>query len=149
MSVGFEQLGVGQSAVLHREVTAEAVERFAELSGDWNPLHMDDAFASATPFGRRVVHGALVAAYVSTMVGTQLPGYGSLWVQQMFRWRLPVFIGDRLEITATVTHKSAGTRTVVIAVRTTNQNGQVVMDGDGAVMLPKVREQAAQEESAA
>jgi len=138
-ALSFEAIQPGQKVTLVKEITAEAVDRFAEVSGDNNPLHMDSSFAAETPFRRRVVHGVLLASYVSTLVGTKLPGPGSLWNQQSFRWKLPVFIGDRIEITLTVTHKSEGTRTVSVEIQAVNQEGKVVMDGEGAVTIPEVR----------
>jgi len=141
-TLSFEEIQPGQKVTVVKEITAEAVDKFAEVSGDDNPLHMDSAFAATTPFRRRVVHGVLLASYVSTLVGTRLPGPGSLWNQQSFRWKLPVFIGDRIEITLTVTHKSEGTRTVSVEVQAVNQDGKVVMDGEGAVTIPEVRRKA-------
>jgi 3-oxoacyl-[acyl-carrier protein] reductase len=81
----------------------------------------------------------LAASYVSTLVGTRLPGPGALWAQQNFQWRAPVFIGDELEITLRVTHKSEGARTLTIEINAVNQNRQVVMEGDGTVMVLEER----------
>ena len=134
----FQDLAVGQAATLHKQITAQAVEDFARISGDHNPLHLDQEFAAATPFGRPVVHGVLLASYVSALVGVHLPGAGSLWAQQAFHWRLPVFVGDQIEFTLTITHKSEGTRTVAVKVKAVNQDGYLVMDGHGLVMLPAV-----------
>ena len=82
----FAAIAVGDTAKLTRTVGHDDVELFATLSGDRNPLHMDDEFARGTSFERRVVHGMLVASYVSTLVGMHLPGPGALWTQQSFRW---------------------------------------------------------------
>ena len=106
------------------------------LSGDYNPLHMEDDFARKTHLRRRVVHGMLVASYVSTLIGMQLPGAGALWMQQSFRWRNPVFIGDTIEVTLRVTHKSVGSRIRTIGITAMNQNGKPVMEGEGTVSVP-------------
>ncbi|MFN0088635.1 MAG: glucose 1-dehydrogenase [Blastocatellia bacterium] len=138
----FNDIEAGDAARLRKTITAEAVEAFAEFSGDWNPLHLDEAFARGTSFHRRVAHGMIVASYVSTLVGMHLPGPGALWAQQNFRWRAPVFIGDELEITLTVRHKSEGTRTLTVEVAAVNQNNQVVMEGEGTVMVLEERKVA-------
>ncbi len=131
----FEDLVVGEETRLVRTLTAADVDAFARVSGDVNPLHMDDAYARQNGFKGRVVHGVLLASFVSTAVGMQLPGPGSLWTQQSFRWRLPVYIGDTLTVTLKVTFKSVGLRTVSIALTATNQQGTLVMEGEGAVKL--------------
>ncbi len=136
----FEKIEPGDQAHFSKTIGAEDLEAFAKLSGDRNPLHTDDAFAGRTHFQRRVVHGMLLASYVSALVGMRCPGPGALWNQQSFRWRAPVFIGDRVEITVRVTHKSAGSRTLTIQVKAANQNGNVVMEGEGAVTVLKERQ---------
>jgi 3-oxoacyl-[acyl-carrier protein] reductase len=134
----FAAIRVGDKATLSRTVTEQDLAAFAAASGDYNPLHMEAEFAQQTSFQRRVAHGMLVASYVSTLVGMHLPGPGALWTQQSFRWIAPVFIGDTLEITLEVTHKSEGTRTLALSVAARNQNGAKVMEGEGsAVMLER------------
>lgn len=131
----FGSIKVGDKASLTKTITETDVERFAAASGDYNPLHMEAEFARTTSFQQRVVHGMLVASYVSTLVGMHLPGPGALWTQQAFRWSAPVFIGDTLEVTLEVTHKSEGSRTVVLKVTATNQHGNTVMEGEGSAVL--------------
>jgi acyl dehydratase len=136
LATSFDAIQPGDRAVLRKRFAEEDVATFAALSGDYNPLHMESSFAEKTKFGRRVVHGMLVASYVSTVVGMQLPGIGALWMQQTFRWRNPVFLGDTVEIVLEVTQKSPGSRVVVIKMTATNQDGKMVMDGEGAVHVP-------------
>ena len=124
-----------------KTITAEDVEAFAKLSGDRNPLHMDDKFAARTHFQRRVVHGMLVANYVSTLIGMRCPGPGALWSQQGFRWLAPVFIGDKISLTMKVTHKSEGARSLTLEVKALNQDGKVVMEGEGTVTALEERQQ--------
>ena len=133
--IEFERLEVGQQAVLEKHVRAEDVDRFAALSGDDNPLHMDDAFARQTHFGKRVVHGMLLGSYVSTLIGTQLPGPGALWAQQTLRWVAPVFIDDHLRLTLTIKQKSIASRSVVVMIQAVNQVGKTVLEGEGTVMI--------------
>lgn len=136
----FDTIEAGNTAVLSRTITEQDVRDFARLSGDDNPLHMNEDYARRSGFQNRVVHGMLVASYVSTLIGTQLPGVGSLWMSQSFSWKQPVFIGDRLEITLTVIRKSVGTRIVAVKVKAVNQSGTTVLEGEGSVMMPQLRE---------
>jgi 3-oxoacyl-[acyl-carrier protein] reductase len=131
----FGSIQVGDKASLTKTITENDVEAFAAASGDYNPLHMETDFARTTSFQQRVVHGMLVASYVSTLVGMQLPGPGALWTQQSFRWSAPVFIGDTLQVTLEVTHKSEGSRTIVLKVAARNQHGNTVMEGEGSAVL--------------
>jgi 3-oxoacyl-[acyl-carrier protein] reductase len=135
----FEKIQAGDEANCHKTISVEDVENFAKLSGDTNPLHMDENFALRTRFQRRVVHGMLLANYVSALVGMQCPGSGALWSQQNFRWQSPVFIGDRIHLKLRVTHKSIGSRTLTIEVKGVNQDGKVVMEGEGVVSVLEER----------
>jgi 3-oxoacyl-[acyl-carrier protein] reductase len=131
----FEKIQPGDEVHCDKTISVEDLENFARLSGDTNPLHMDERFALRTHFQRRVVHGMLLASYVSALVGNQCPGPGALWTQQNFRWQSPVFIGDRIHLKLCVTHKSTGSRTLAIQVKGVNQNGKVVMEGEGVVSV--------------
>ena len=137
--IAFKDIQVGQAVVLQRRISSQDVDAFAKFSGDYNPLHVNADFAQRTTFQRRVAHGMLVASYVSTLIGMHLPGPGALWTQQSFRWLAPVFIGDELKISLTVTHKSEGTRTLVVEVKAVNQRGMMVMEGEGSVMVLEER----------
>ena len=135
----FEKIQPGDEANCHKTISAEDLENFARLSGDTNPLHMDENFAVRTHFQRRVVHGMLLASYVSALVGMHCPGPGALWSQQNFRWQSPVFIGDRIDLKLRVTHKSIGSRTLTIEVKGVNQDGKVIMEGEGVVSVLEER----------
>jgi acyl dehydratase len=139
LATDFTVIQPGDRAVIVKRFGEEDVAAFAALSGDYNPLHMESGFAEKTRFGRRVVHGMLVASYVSTLVGMRLPGVGALWMQQSFRWRNPVFLGDTVEISLEVTQKSPGARLLAIRISATNQDGIGVMDGEGVVQVPALR----------
>ena len=139
--VDFEKIQPGDEAHFSKMITPEDVEAFARLSGDRNPLHMDEQFAARTHFQRRVVHGMLIANYVSALIGMRCPGPGALWSQQNLRWPAPVFIGDRIQVTLKVTHKSSGARTLTIDAKAVNQDGKVVMEGEGTVTALEERQQ--------
>ena len=131
----FASIAVGDETRLTRRFTADAVDAFARVSGDDNPLHVNEAFAAKTRFGKRVAHGMLSAAYVSSIIGTRLPGAGALWFQQQFDFLVPVLVDDEIAFVVKIEHKSEATRTLVISVAGTNQHGTLVLKGQGRVMV--------------
>jgi 3-oxoacyl-[acyl-carrier protein] reductase len=141
--VGFDAIQVGHRAEFSRTITAADLDAFAAFSGDYNPLHMDEAFAHQTTFGRRVAHGMILGSMVSRMIGMHLPGPGALWTQQQFRWMAPVFAGDTVTVEAVVRHKSSGANTLTIEVKAVNQDGKTVLEGEGTVMMAETREHQA------
>jgi acyl dehydratase len=131
----FASLRVGDQVTLEKRFTAATVEAFALLSGDFNPLHIDPEFARRTRFQRCIAHGMLSAAYISTLVGTRLPGAGAVWLDQRLEFPAPVLIDDDIEFLLRIEHKSEATRTVVIGVEARNQQGVLVVKGRGKVMV--------------
>lgn len=131
----FDSIQVGDSRTLHKTITEADIRRFVEMTGDDNPLHVDPAFASTTPFKQVVVHGMLGASFISTVIGTQLPGPGALWVSQAMEFLLPVRLGDALTISCTVLKKHARDRLLELDTRIVNQHRQVVLQGQGKVKL--------------
>jgi len=97
-----EDLAPGVSRSLEHAVTEEDIEAFGKLSGDRNPVHFDDDYARGTRFGGRIAHGMLTAAFVSTLIGMQLPGKGAVYLEQTLRFLAPVRPGDRLVVSCTV-----------------------------------------------
>jgi 3-oxoacyl-[acyl-carrier protein] reductase len=134
-SSSFDRWKVGDEASIERVITAEDVTRFADLTGDHNPVHVDERYAARTGLGRRVVHGMLTASYVSTLIGTELPGPGALWMSERFNFRAPVRVDDRIRIEAKVRHVSPGTRVLVLDVSVRDQHGTVVLDGEAHVQV--------------
>jgi 3-oxoacyl-[acyl-carrier protein] reductase len=131
----FENITVGETAVLIHRVTGEDVRRFVELTGDDNPLHVDPAYAVQTRFHDVVAHGMLGASFVSTIIGKYLPGPGALWLSQSFEFLAPTRIGDELTVHAEVIEKIPSQRLLDLAVRVTNQNGQELISGKGRVQV--------------
>ena len=132
----FEDLSVGDSAEMVSVVTDETIRKFAEVSGDDNPIHLDEAYAKTTQFGERIAHGMLSAAYISAVLGNRLPGPGAIYLSQSLRFRRPVKIGD--SVTARVTVKTldaakghATLETVCLV------GGKTVVDGEALIMVPK------------
>ncbi|HWK47909.1 MAG TPA: SDR family oxidoreductase [Stellaceae bacterium] len=105
------------------------------MTGDDNPLHVDPAFAETTSFKDIVVHGMLGASFVSTVIGTQLPGPGALWVSQSFEFLLPVRLGDELTVSCTVLKKHERERLLELETRIVNQHRQIVLAGHGKVKV--------------
>lgn len=131
----YEEISIGDTAHITRQVTRQDVDRFAELTGDDNPLHMDPGYAEGTPLMDVVVHGMLSASLLSTLVGTELPGAGALWVGQALTFVHPVRVDDILTVSGTVTAKHDRERLLEIDAQIENQRGQVVVTGKGTVKL--------------
>ena len=129
-----DELEPGQSATYERTVTEDDIVRFAELSGDDNPVHLDEDFAAKTLFKGRIAHGMLSAAFISTVVGTRLPGYGSIYVSQSLRFRAPVRIGDTVVTTATVKEVKKDRKRVVMET-VCAVGDTVVLEGEAELML--------------
>lgn len=125
-----DQLSVGQSDSVKRSIGPEDVAAFARLSGDYNALHVDTEFAARTEFGAPVVHGFLHASLLSTLVGMRLPGRGALYLSQAIDFSAPVFVGDTVEATATITSIDRETRIVNLKTEIRNQHGETVLKGN-------------------
>ena len=132
----FEDLSLGMSDSYTRTVTDEDVRRYAEISGDTNPVHLDDEFAAGSRFGKRIAHGMLSAGYISTVVGTQLPGPGCIYVSQNLTFRAPVYLGD--EVTAKVTITALDERRGRATLETVCSVGDTdVLRGEAVMLVPK------------
>lgn len=131
----FADIAVDDVATLQRTVTEDDVRRFVEMTGDDNPLHVDRAYAEGTPFKDIVVHGMFGASLVSTVIGTRLPGEGALWISQNFDFKLPVRLGDELQVSCRVLKKVERERLLELEARIENQNGDVVLSGTGKVKV--------------
>jgi len=131
-----EDLEVGQSAALTRTVAASDLEAFAAVTGDDNPLHLDEAYAATTPFKSRIAHGMLSAGYISAVLGTKLPGPGAVYVSQTLSFRRPVRIGDEVTATAAVAAIDAAKGRVTFATEA-RVAGKVVVEGEAVVAVPR------------
>jgi len=138
----FEDVDLGMEETFTKTVTAEDIDKFAAVSGDYNPFHMNEEFASSTAFGGRIAHGLLVASYFSTILGTKLPGPGSIYVSQSLKFRAPVRIGDTVVARARVISKNDEKFRVTLACEST-VNGEPVLDGEAVVRIPSRAERAA------
>jgi 3-hydroxybutyryl-CoA dehydratase len=127
-------LEVGASAEVSRTITDEDIRAFAEVSGDHNPVHLDDEYAAATRFGRRIAHGMLGASMLSAVIADRLPGRGAVYLSQSLRFTAPVYPGDT--VTARVTVKAVRADKPVVTLETVceNQHGQRVIEGEAVVL---------------
>ncbi|AZS19626.1 MULTISPECIES: MaoC family dehydratase [unclassified Caulobacter] len=136
-----EELSVGMTAEKHVTVTEERIQRFAEASDDFNPVHMDEAFAGKTAYRGRIAHGLLSASFGSAVVGTILPGAGAIYLGQTLAFHKPVRIGDIVTARATVASiDTEGARVVLRCAALVD--GEVVMDGEATVRVPRRRRPA-------
>lgn len=127
-------LEIGARASRTKTFTDEDVRGFAQISGDSNPIHLDDAYAATTQFERRIAHGILTASLISATIANDLPGDGTIYLSQNLQFKAPVYIGDT--ITATVTITDIRERRNIVTLETTcvNQEGTVVLTGEAVVM---------------
>ena len=131
-------LKVGDSAEVSKTIADEDVRAFAELTGDRNPVHLDEEYAASTRFGRRIAHGMLGASLISTVLANELPGPGTVYLSQTLRFTAPVFPGDT--VTARVVVKGVREDKPVVTLETvcTNERGERVVEGEAVVLVPKV-----------
>ncbi|MEN5081538.1 bifunctional enoyl-CoA hydratase/phosphate acetyltransferase [Bosea sp. TWI1241] len=132
----FDALAIGESASLVRIVGRDDIDLFATVSGDVNPAHLDSAFAATDLFGHIVAHGMWTAALVSTVLGTRLPGPGTIYLGQELHFLKPVCPGDTITVTVTVLEKQAEKRRVRLDTRAVNQTGEEVLAGVATVIAP-------------
>jgi len=132
-----EEIKVGDSAEWSRTVTEHDIKLFAEATGDFNPVHLDQSYAEKTFFKGRIAHGLLSLGYISTVLGNILPGHGTIYISQEVKFLAPVRIGDtitaRVEIMELIPEKNR----VKFKTICLNQEGKIVLDGAAWVMPPK------------
>lgn len=141
----YEDIFIGQKETLSHNVTQADIEKFVDLSGDDNKLHVNKEFAAKTSFKKPVVHGMIGASFISTIIGTKIPGDGALWFSQTLEFLLPVRIGDEITVIAEVTKKIDRDRTIELNVEIQNQNRQVVTRGVSKVKVLEELEKAVEE----
>ena len=131
----FEDLKVGQTAVVARTITDADIALFAGISGDTNPVHINEEFAAETMFSGRIAHGFLTASFISTVIGTKLPGPGCIYISQTLHFRAPVRVGDTIWARATVTGLFAEKRRAALATAVTVRD-KIVLEGEALVLVP-------------
>jgi 3-hydroxybutyryl-CoA dehydratase len=132
---------IGQKASHTKTITAEDVEAFARISGDSNPVHLDDAYAATTQFGKRIAHGILTAGLISAVLANELPGPGSVYLNQTLSFKAPVFLNDTITATVEVTAYREGRGIATLKTTCHNQEGKLVLEGEAVLLAPKVNGQ--------
>jgi len=124
---------VGTRATRERTITDDDIVRFAEVSGDRNPVHLDADYAARSPFGQRIAHGFLIGSLISAAIGMDLPGPGSIYLGQTLKFVAPVHIGDTVTVSVEVIKVREEKRLVTLRTDCTNQEGNVVLTGEATV----------------
>ena len=130
-------LNPGESASRTMTITDEAIRAFAELTGDRNPVHLDEAYAAGTRFGRRIAHGMIAAGLISAALANDLPGPGTVYLGQTLQFKAPVYPGDTITVTVEVKSARADKPIVVLSTVCTNQDGTRVLEGEATVLVSR------------
>lgn len=135
--ITINEMNIGDSASFTKTVTDTDVYMFAGITGDFNPAHVNQVEAEKGMFGKRIAHGMLSAGFISAVLGTMLPGPGTIYMGQELRFTKPVAIGDTITATVTVAEMIIEKNRVILDTVCTNQNGEIVIKGKATVMPPK------------
>jgi len=131
----YAELKVGQFVERSREMTESLVNAYAELTGDYSPVHVDEAAAARTRCGTRIAHGMLSAGILSATFGMDLPGPGSIWIAQSLKFKQPVKIGDTITWRVEVKELFPEKKRATLATVCRNQRGEIVIEGEGTILL--------------
>ena len=126
---------IGDKFSIERKVTDDLVRKFAEVSGDYNPIHLDEEFAKTTRFGKRIAHGMLSGAFISSVLGYEFKERKIVYLSQTMKFVAPVFLDDTVTATATVTKIREGRGIVTLETICTNQNNERLVEGEAVVMI--------------
>ena len=126
---------VGQSASVTKTITETDVYLFAGITGDLNPAHVNETYAAGTRFKHRIAHGMLSAGLISAVLGTQLPGPGTIYMSQSLKFLAPVYLGDTITATATIKELIPEKNRAVLTTEVVNQEGKVVTAGEAMLLL--------------
>ena len=129
-----DKIKIGQSAEFLKIISEEEIKKFAQLTGDNNPIHLDDQYAKKTMFKKRIAHGLLTASLISTVIATKLPGPGSIYLDQSLKFLAPVYIGDQIRIFVKVTKKNIEKRTVTLSTEA-HVSEKKVITGEARILL--------------
>jgi 3-hydroxybutyryl-CoA dehydratase len=135
--LSIDKLSVGQSARFSKTITETDIYLYAGISGDFNPAHVNEQYAAKTFFKTRIAHGMLTASFISTLIGTILPGPGSIYMRQELNFLAPVKIGDTVTAIAEVVEIIADKKRVRLKTWCINQEGTTVLDGEALVSPPR------------
>jgi len=134
-----EEINIGDFAEFSKTVSEADVYMYAGVTGDLNPAHVNEAYARGTFFKTRIAHGMLTGGFISAVLGTQLPGPGTIYIRQELNFRAPVRIGDTITAKIEVVEKNPEKNRLRMSTTCTNQDGTIVVDGEAVVMPPKAK----------
>jgi acyl dehydratase len=131
----FDEIILGVKTKFTVQINESTINEFARISGDYNPLHVDEQYAAKTQFGKRVCHGMLLASFFSRLIGMYMPGKNALYFSQTLNFQTPCFIGDKVTIEGEVIDKSQSTRIITIKTTVHNQVDKCLVDGIAKVIV--------------
>ena len=131
----YDDIFIGQQESFSINITESMVEKFSNLSGDLNPLHMDNEFAESSSFKKRIVHGMLLASFFSQLIGMKLPGKNALYFSQTLNFRSPCYIDDEIEVVGEVTEKSDSTKMITVTTSIFNKSKICLIDGVAKIIV--------------
>lgn len=126
---------IGQKEIINREVKKDDVVKFAELSGDFNPIHLNETYARETRFGKCIAHGMLSGAYISAILGTEFPGEGTIYISQSLKFLKPIYIGEKIKIKIEI-KDIIKNRKAVICTEIMDYEDTLLVVGEAEVLLP-------------
>ncbi len=129
-------LNVGDTASITRVFTDADVRLYADLSGDHNPVHLDEAFAAASQFGQRIVHGMLVGSLFSTLLGEHLPGHGAIYMSQELKFKAPVYLNTEVMASVEITALRDGKPIVTLKTTCVDASGKLLVTGEAVMYVP-------------
>jgi 3-hydroxybutyryl-CoA dehydratase len=130
----YEDIKVGDKASFSKTISESDIYQFAGITGDFNPLHVDKEYAKNTLFKERIAHGILTAGFISSVIGMKLPGINTIYLSQNLKFLAPVHIGDTVTATVSVMEKIDRKKIILLQTTVVNQRGEIIIDGDAAVM---------------
>jgi len=131
----FDEISIGDKKKFTEKIDESKLQEFAKLSGDFNPLHMNEEYARTTKFKKRVCHGMLLASFFSKLVGMHLPGKNALYFSQDLNFQSPCYLGDQITVEGEVLDKSDSTQIITIKTSIYNQDGSCLLDGIAKVIM--------------
>jgi 3-hydroxybutyryl-CoA dehydratase len=130
-------ISVGDQARFSKTIAESDIYQFAGITGDFNPVHVNEVYAAGTRFGKRIAHGMLTSSFICTVLGTQLPGLGTIHTKQYLEFLRPVYIGDTITVELTVLEITPDNKFAKIDCKLSNQDQELVVTGYSEVKLPK------------
>lgn len=134
-SINFEELHIDQQIEMTRSVSKHDVQEFARITGDTNPVHLDEDYAATTSFGQTIAHGMLTAGFISAAIGTQLPGPGCIYLEQHLKFKAPVYIDSTVTTRITITDINVRRRRLTLKTECFSQD-KLVVTGEATIMIP-------------